>query len=221
MQTILIVEDDPTIRRELAVFLEKSGFLVKAADDFSDIVHWILNETAHLVLLDINLPCYDGYYICREVRKSSNLPIIVVTSQSGEIDELMSMNLGADDFIAKPYNTRILLARIQNVLRRAYDTPGDSVVTVRDVSLHLNSGVVSIQGNARELTKNEAGILRLLMAHRGEIVSRDTIMTELWQSDAFVDDNTLTVNINRLRKKLDEIGAAEFISTKRGQGYMV
>ena len=221
MQTILIVEDDPVIRRELAIFLGKYGFLVKAAEEFSDIVDWILSETAHLVLLDINLPCYEGYYICREVRKRSNVPIIVVTSQSGEIDELMSMNLGADDFIAKPYNTSILLARIQNVLRRTYENSESSAITVRDVSLQLGSGIVGAQGGMRELTKNEAGILRLLMARQGEIVSRDTIMTELWQSDEFVDDNTLTVNINRLRKKLDEIGAAEFISTKRGQGYMV
>ena len=221
MQTVLIVEDDDTIRRELVIFLEKYGFLVKAADDFTDIVDWILAEKAHLVLLDINLPFYDGHYICREIRKSSNVPIIVVTSRSDEIDELMSMNLGADDFITKPYNTSILLARIQNVLRRAHGKNDESLIHVRDVSLNMNTGIVSFQNNTRELTKNEARILRLLMSNSGKIVSRDKIMTELWQSDEFVDDNTLTVNINRLRKKLDEIDAVDFINTKRGRGYMV
>jgi DNA-binding response OmpR family regulator len=221
MQTILIVEDDRIIRRELTVFLEKYGFLVKATDDFSDVANWVLGEDAHLVLLDINLPLYDGYHICREIRKSSDIPVIVVTSQSGEADELMSMNLGADDFIVKPYNTRILLARIQNVLRRAYGNTENAIISVRDVRLNLNNSVVSCQNSARELTKNELRILRLLMAREGEIISRDKIMTELWQSDEFVDDNTLTVNINRLRKKLAEIGAVDFISTKRGQGYMV
>jgi DNA-binding response OmpR family regulator len=217
----LIVEDDRTIRQELTVFLEKYGFLVKSTDDFSGVANWVLGEGAHLVLLDINLPYYDGYHICREIRKSSDIPIIVVTSQTGEADELMSMNLGADDFIVKPYNTRILLARIQNVLRRAYGNADSAIVTVRDVRLNLSNSVVSCKNNTQELTKNEVRILRLLMAHKGEIISRDKIMAELWQSDEFVDDNTLTVNINRLRKKLDEIGAADFISTKRGQGYMV
>ncbi|GHU66412.1 DNA-binding response regulator [Clostridia bacterium] len=222
MQTILIVEDDETIRRELAVLIERYGFAAKAADKFDDIVNWILSEKAHLVLLDINLPYFDGHHICREIRKNSNVPIIVVTSQSGETDELMSMNLGADDFVAKPYNTRILLARIQNVLRRAYGDPEESAeVTVRGLSLNLNNSSVSHGDGTRELTKNEVRILRLLMAHAGTIVSREKIMTELWQSDEFVDDNTLTVNINRLRKKLAEIGAAGFIGTKKGQGYMI
>jgi DNA-binding response OmpR family regulator len=221
MQKILIVEDDQIIRRELTVFLEKYGFLVKATDDFNEVANWVLSENAHLVLLDINLPFYDGHHICREIRKNSSIPIIVVTSQSGEVDELMSMNLGADDFIVKPYNTRILLARIQNVLRRAHGSNENSIINVRGVRLNLNSSVVSFHSNTRELTKNEVRVLRLLMTREGEIISRDKIMTELWQSDEFVDDNTLTVNINRLRKKLDEIGAADFISTKRGQGYMV
>jgi DNA-binding response OmpR family regulator len=221
MYTILIIEDDQTIRRELTVFLERYGYTIKAAAEFGDIIQWINGENAHLILLDINLPHFDGHYICREIRKHSSVPIIVVTSQSGETDELMSMNLGADDFVTKPYNTHILLARIQNVLRRVYENSDNNIIDSHGVRLNISAGAVSVGEQTAELTKNEARILHLLMARKERIVSRETIMTELWQSDEFVDDNTLTVNINRLRKKLGDIGAGGFIVTKRGQGYMV
>ena len=222
MNEILIIEDDAIIRAELKTLLEKYGYLVSAPDDFSDIVNEALNAASGLILLDLGLPYYDGHHICREIRKASSVPIIVVTSRNTETDELMSLHLGADDFITKPYNTQILLTRIENVLRRAYGgNQTETVLTAEGLSLNLENSTLSFNGQTLELTKNEVRILRLLMRNQGKIISRDQIMAELWQSDEFVDDNTLTVNINRLRKKLSEIGAAELIQTKRGQGYIV
>ncbi|MDR3091143.1 MAG: response regulator transcription factor [Clostridiales bacterium] len=221
MQTILIIEDDQTIRRELELLLEKYGYAVKTTDDFSNAAEWILRQQAHLVLLDINLPYYDGFHICREIRKNATIPIIIVTSRSGDIDELMGMNLGADDFVRKPYNVQVLLARIENVLRRANGAQTEDLLRAGELALNLSNSTVNSGEQSRELTKNELRILRLLMKNQGKILSRDQIMLELWQSDEFVDDNTLTVNIGRLRKKLEEIGAGGLIQTKRGQGYML
>ncbi|GHU97029.1 DNA-binding response regulator [Clostridia bacterium] len=221
VQTILIIEDDQTIRRELEILLEKYGYAVKTTDDFSDAAAWILRQQAQLVLLDVNLPYYDGFHICREIRKNSAIPIIVVTSRSGDIDELMGMNLGADDFVRKPYNIQVLLARIENVLRRAGGNQTEDVLLAGELALNLGNSTVNLGGRSQELTKNELRILRLLMKNRGKIISRDQIMLELWQSDEFVDDNTLTVNIGRLRKKLEELGAEGLIQTKRGQGYLL
>jgi DNA-binding response OmpR family regulator len=219
---ILIIEDDATIRAELKTMLEKYGYSVAAPDDFTDIANTALTAAPNLILLDLGLPYHDGHRICREIRKSSLVPIIVVTSRNTETDELMSLHLGADDFVAKPYNTQILLTRIENVMRRAYcGNQAETVITVEGVSLNPESSTLSFDGQTEELTKNETRILTLLMKNRGKIISRDRIMTELWQSDEFVDDNTLTVNVNRLRKKLAEIGMAELIQTKRGQGYMI
>ncbi|MDR2519567.1 MAG: response regulator transcription factor [Eubacteriaceae bacterium] len=221
MQTVLIVEDDQTIRRELEILLEKYGYAAKATDDFSNAAAWILQQQAHLVLLDINLPYCDGLHICREIRKNSAIPIIIVTSRSGDVDELMGMSLGADDFVRKPYNIQVLLARIENVLRRASAGQMDDILRVGEIALNLGNGTISLGKQSLELTKNELRVLRLLMKNQGKIVSREQIMLELWQSDEFVDDNTLTVNIGRLRKKLGEIGAEGLIQTKRGQGYML
>ena len=222
MRTILIVEDDPTIRAELKTLLEKYDYAVAAPDDFGDIAATALTLAPSLILLDLGLPHEDGFHICREIRKRSSVPIIVVTSRDTEIDELMSIHLGADDFITKPYHSQILLARIENLLRRAYggEQP-ETPLTAKGVSLNPYDSTVSFSGQTRELTKNEVRIMRLLMKNQGKIISRDQIMTELWQSDEFVDDNTLTVNINRLRKKLSEIGMEDFIQTRRGQGYIV
>ncbi|MDR0862352.1 MAG: response regulator transcription factor [Oscillospiraceae bacterium] len=216
MRSILIIEDDRTIREELKFLLEKYGYAVSAAEDFGDIVTFALAENPNLILLDINLPFYDGYYVCRELRKRTKTPIIVVTSRSGDIDELMSMNLGADDFVTKPYNTQILLARIEAVLNRAF---GAATLRHGELVLDVARSAVTFGQRGVELTKNELKIMRLLLMSGGAIVSRDEMMNELWQSNEFVDDNTLTVNINRLRKKLADIGAADGIKTKRGQGY--
>ena len=222
MNTILIIEDDVIIRAELKNLLERYDYSVTAPDDFSGIVNTAIAVKPKLILLDLVLPHQDGHHICREIRKKSDVPIIVVTSRNTEMDELMSMHLGADDFITKPYNTQILLARIENVLRRAYGSSQvETFLTVKGLSLDMESGAVSFGNQTQALTKNEVRILRLLMKNQGKIISRDQIMTELWQSDEFVDDNTLTVNINRLRKKLCEIGVSDLIQTKRGQGYII
>ncbi|MTM42981.1 response regulator, partial [Turicibacter sanguinis] len=170
----------------------------------------------------INLPVFDGYYICKEVRKSSDVPIIVVTSRDSELDELMSMNLGADDFITKPYNTQILLARISSILKRTYGSLSASeTLCYKGLTLNLSNGSITYEQKTMELTKNELKILGCLIKNQGQIVSRDVLMEHLWKSDLFVDDNTLSVNVTRLRKKLEEIGLKDAIETRRGLGYIM
>jgi DNA-binding response OmpR family regulator len=221
LASIFIVEDDAKIRNELIKLLEKYGYTCNASDDFAQMTEVILQYKPQLVLLDINLPVYDGFYLCREIRRQCQIPIIVVTSRDSDIDELMSMNLGADDFITKPYNTQILLARISSVLKRAYPSDPVSVLTDRGLELDISRSAVRFEGNEVELSKNELRILHLLMCNKDRIISREEIMNDLWQSEEFVDDNTLTVNINRLRKKLDGIGVHDYLITRRGQGYLV
>lgn len=221
MAKIFIVEDDIALREELSLFLSSYGYECESSDDFQNMRECVLACKADLILLDLNLPHYDGHYICREIRQHSGVPIIVVTSRNHEMDELMSMNLGADDFITKPYNTQVLLAHIQAVLRRSSCTSDQQMMRYEGVTLNLGKSTVCFQEKEMELTKNELRILALLMNNKGVIVSRDEIMDELWQTDSFIDDNTLTVNINRLRKKLEDLGIREFIQTKRGQGYRV
>ena len=218
---IILVEDNQKIKKELCEFLGRYDYETKALNNFENIVEDILKEGADLVLLDINLPVYDGYYICRAVREKSDVPIIVVTSRDSEMDELMSMNLGADDFISKPYNTQILVARISSLLKRTKHVKEDWQITHKGLLINLSNSTACHGEEQIELSKNELKILSVLMKHKEEIVSRDNLMEELWQSNEFVDDNTLTVNINRLRKKLDSIGLADYIVTKRGQGYLV
>ena len=216
---ILIIEDDAVIRTELKILLEKYGYTVIITEDFGNMEKLVAESNPHLVLLDINLPVYDGYHICKEIRKTSKVPVIVVTSRDSDMDELMSMNLGADDFITKPYNTQILLARISAILSRVYSTESANVLTFAGLLLDMGKSTITYKDRSIELTKNELRILTMLMKNKGAITSRDDIMNELWQSDEFVDENTLTVNINRLRKKLHEIGAINILKTKRGQGY--
>lgn len=218
---IFIIEDEEKIRLELSTFLNRYGYETSYSDDFENIVEIALKEKPHIILLDINLPYYDGYYICREIRKASNVPIIVVTSRNSEIDELMSMNLGADDFITKPYNTQILLARISSIIRRAYQNVESEVFEFRRLKYNMSTSEMEFDDKKIELTKNESRILATLIKNKEKIVSRNELMKALWQSDEFVDDNTLTVNINRLRKKLEEIGAKDYLQTKRGQGYIL
>lgn len=220
MYKIVIVEDDFDIREELCNFLQKYGYEVTAPTDFQNIINIIQKENANLIILDINLPAFDGYYICRELRKTSDIPIIIVTSRDSELDELMSMNLGADDFVTKPYNTQILLARINSILKRSYNT-FQEVLNHNGISLNLSNASLSFKNNTIELTKNELKILSFLLKNKGNIVSRDSLMEYLWSSDYFVDDSTLTVNITRLRKKLEDIGIEDLIQTKRGLGYIV
>lgn len=222
MKKIIIIEDDEVIREELQNFLKKYGYEVKAPVDFNNIIKYVENENANLILLDINLPVYDGYYICREIRKMSDVPIIVVTSRDSDADELMSMNLGADDFITKPYNTDILLARIANIFKRTYgNSKNNNILNYRDFRLNLSNATVNYKNKSFELTKNEVKILSYLINNKGKIVKRDSLMEYLWKSDYFVDDSTLTVNINRLRKKFEDEGIGNPIETRRGLGYIM
>jgi DNA-binding response OmpR family regulator len=221
MARIVVVEDDEPIRVELAKLLERNGYEVVAPTSFADVSRQVLDAAGDLVLLDLNLPSVDGTVVCRKVRAASDVPIIVVTSRTGEIDEVMCMNLGADDFVSKPYSSHVLLARIEALLRRASGGNAGALVEHGGVSVDLSCSTASANGRTVELTKNELRILAFLMRHAGKIVPRETIMCELWDSDAFVDDNTLTVNINRLRQTLARIGVDDYLVTHRGQGYSV
>lgn len=222
MKKIMIIEDDEVIREELQNFLQRYGYDVKAPIDYINIMQYVENENADLILLDINLPVFDGYYICREIRKNSDVPIIIVTSRDNEVDELMSMNLGADDFITKPYNTEILLARITNIMKRTYGSSKTSnMLSYMDFHLNLSNASVMYKDQVIELTKNEVKILSYLINNKGNIVNREFLMEHLWKSDYFVDDGTLTVNITRLRKKLEELGIENPIETRRGLGYIM
>lgn len=221
MALIYVVEDDAAIRGELVEVLERNGFEVAAATAFDHVVEDILAAQPALVLLDLTLPGTDGQFICRELRASSDVPLIVLTSRVTEIDEVMSMTMGADDFVAKPYRARVLVARIQALLRRTSDAEGKSTLEHNGLTLDLSRSVARAAGGEVELTKNEMRILALLMRRAGTIVSREALMRDLWDSDAFVDDNTLTVNINRLRATLEKIGVSGYLTTHRGRGYAV
>ncbi|WP_195468818.1 response regulator transcription factor [Clostridium sp. D43t1_170807_H7] len=222
MNKIFIVEDEKTIREELSIFLSRYGYKIEAPDNFENIIDKIKDSDPDLILLDINLPIFDGYYICREIRKFSEVPIIVVTSRNSDVDELMSMNLGADDFITKPYNTHILVARIEAILKRVnrnsnvYD-----IIEYNGMKVNLSNGTVSYSDKIIEITKNELKIISYLIKNKGKIVSREELMNYLWDCEMFIDDNTLSVNVTRIRKKLAEIGLSNIIETRRGLGYIV
>lgn len=218
---IFVVEDETEICKELSVLLQKYGYAYESSADFAHITDHILKAEADLVLLDINLPYQDGYTICREIRKQSDIPIIVLTSRNTDFDELMSLNIGADDFISKPYNAQVLIARIQKILKRTYEAQVNSVLIHKGLTINLLKATASYGDKEVDLTKNELGILRLLVVNKGNVIPRDAIIDELWQSDEFIDENTLNVNIVRLRKKLSEIGAPDYLETKRGLGYKV
>ena len=222
MTKILVVEDDHQIQQELVLLLQRNGFEAQALMSFESVPQQIIAAHPDLVLLDLNLPGIDGQQICREVRQLSNVPIIVVTSRNTDLDELMVLSLGADDFIAKPYNTQILLMHITSVLRRTNsDVTTGTKLSHAGVTLDSSSCKVSANQKSVELTKNELRILSLLMQNAGTVVSRQRIQEELWQSDEFVDDNTLTVNISHLRNTLASIGVEDFVMTRRGLGYVI
>lgn len=218
---IFIIEDEPAIREELTQFLEKYGYQCRSSEDFHNITECALSSGAELILVDINLPYQDGFQVCREIRQQSNIPIIVLTSRTSDFDELMSLNIGADDFISKPYNAQVLLARIQKLLARTYEVQNNMILIHKGLALNLLKAEISYNGQKKTLTKNEMGILRLLMVNKGNIIPRDAIIDELWQSEEFIDENTLNVNIVRLRKTLVEIGLPDYLETKRGLGYCV
>lgn len=219
MEKIIIIEDNKDLKDELIDFLSRYGYEAYGPEKFDNIIDIVLKDNADLILLDINLPYYDGYYICREIRKVKNTPIIIVTSRNSDMDEIMSMNLGADDFVTKPYNTQVLLARIASLLRRTSGGKYQEILEHKGLKLNVTTGVMEFNNSTVDLTKNEIKILSCLIKNKGVIVARDELMDYLWNSDMFVDENTLSVNIARLRKKLDSIGFKDAIETKRGIGY--
>ena len=222
MQKILIIEDDEKLREELETFLNRNGFIATSLKKFDNAVADILEIKADLLLIDINLPYTDGEFICKEIRKTSNVPIIMVTSRDNEMDELLSLNYGADQYVKKPYNIQILLAKIVGLLKRNQNA-GNNPDKIDCGSFILNTAgrIIEKEYKKIELTKNEYKILEYLVLHRQQVISRDEIMDYLWESEEFVDDNTLNVNIKRLRTKLEELGIINQIETRRGQGYIL
>lgn len=222
MYRIMIIEDEAGIARAVKEHLEKWGFDVYCVDDFRNVLLEYSSFSPHLVLLDISLPFFNGYYWCNEIRKTSETPIIFLSSASDNMNIVMAMNMGGDDFIPKPFDFNVLMAKIQALLRRTYDFTGQvSCIEHRGAVLNLSDASLSLGGEKIELTKNEFKILQTLMENKGKVVSREMFMNRLWKTDSFIDENTLTVNVARLRKKLDNAGLKEFISTKVGMGYII
>ncbi|HEL9638336.1 TPA: response regulator transcription factor [Streptococcus suis] len=220
MQKILLIEDDKTIRQLVAKNLINWGYQVQEVKDFQTVLEQMEEFQPHLILLDIGLPFFNGYYWCQEIRKTSRVPIMFLSSHDQPMDIVMAINMGADDYVTKPFEMTVLLAKIQGLLRRTYDFVGEqSLLWFEEISLDLKTMQVSYGQVVEELTRNEFQILRVLFEHGKEVVSREELMRELWNSDIFVDDNTLSVNIALLRKKLAELGLPDVIATKKGVGY--
>lgn len=222
MQNILIVEDDEKLSKELEKFLSQNGYEASRITNFENVINDILNSKCNMVLLDINLPGNNGEYICKEVRKTSDVPIVMITSVDSELDELISLNYGADDYITKPFNLQILLAKIATILKRTSSNNKDQTkINCENFILNLSKSTIEKDRKEIELTKNEFKILYYLVQNRGKIVSREELMNYLWDSEMFVDDNTLTVNITRIRNKLEEVNLKDILETRRGQGYIL
>lgn len=222
MYKIFLAEDDEVICSLVKKHLESWGYKVYAAEDFSDIMGEFVRVDPQLVILDLKLPCYNGFHWCDEIRRVSQVPVIFLSSAADNMNMVMAMSRGADDFIPKPFHLEVLSAKVQAILRRAYSFgAGANLLERGGAVLNLGSGDLSFQGRSVSLTRNELKILNLLFSQAGNVVSREDIMQMLWENDDFVDDNTLTVNINRLRRKLEEIGLGNMILTKKGRGYMI
>lgn len=222
MYKIMLIEDDMTIANAIADHLLKWGYEAKYITNFQDIKEEVIRFDPHLILLDIYLPFFNGFYWCNEIRQISKVPIVFLSSASDNMNIIMAMNMGGDDFIAKPVDLTVLTAKIQAILRRTYSFQGQlNVMEHKGVVLNLSDMTVTHSGEKVELTKNEFRILQLLMENIGRAITRQGIMERLWENDSFVDDNTLTVNINRLRKKLEDVGVTEYIVTKKGIGYII
>lgn len=222
MSKILIIEDDEKLRKELEIFLNKNGYEATSLENFENPVKDAIEINSDLILLDINLPNIDGEYILKEIRKVSNVPIIMITSKDNELDELISLNYGADQYVTKPFNLQILLAKIAGLLRRSKLTDtNQNKIDCQDFILNVSKSMLEKENTQIELTKNELKILYFLVSKRGQIVSREEIINYLWESESFIDDNTLTVNMKRLRTKLEEVELQDLIETRRGQGYIL
>ena len=222
MYRILIVEDDAVIASSMKKGLEVWGYEVECVSDFKNVLSDFARIDPQLVLLDISLPFYNGYHWCGEIRKFSKVPIMFISSASDNMNIVMAMNMGGDDFIAKPFDLNVLTAKVQALLRRTYDFAGtSSLLEHRGAILNVSDGTFTYDGEKVELSRNELKILQVLMENSGKVVSRDTLMVKLWETDSFVDENTLSVNVNRLRRKLESLGLTDFITTRKGLGYLV
>ena len=222
MYKILIVEDDRPMADAMAKQILSWGYEVRCVQDFQNVMGEFTAFDPHLVLLDIGLPFFNGYHWCEQVRKISNVPVIFISSASDSMNIVMAMTMGGDDFLPKPVDLTVMTAKIQAVLRRAYDMGGKiPVLEHKGAVLNLNDASLTYNGTRVELTKNEFRILQTLMENKGKVVSRETLMTRLWQMDSYVEENTLTVNVTRLRKKLEDAGLHDFIATRIGAGYIV
>ena len=220
MYRIFVVEDDGTIARMVRTGLEQWGYTVRCAENFDRVDQDFAEFDPQLVLLDISLPRYNGYHWCGEIRRASKVPVVFLSSAADNMNIVMAMNMGGDDFIAKPFDMNVLVAKVQAILRRTYDFGAPAhLLPCAGGMLNPESSLLHLNGENISLTRNELRILQLLLEHRGQIVSRGDLMTRLWESDSFVDENTLTVNIARLRKKLEDAGVHELIRTKKGEGY--
>ena len=222
MYKILIVEDDRIIADNVCEQLLKWGYDVKIADDFNDVLKIFVKYEPQLVLMDIGLPYFNGYHWCMQIRNISKVPVIFMSSMSDNMNIVMAINMGGDDFVAKPFDLSVLTAKIQALLRRTYDLSGKvPMLEHRGAILNLYDTTMTYNGEKIELTKNEFRILQTLMENKGRVVSRDTLMTKLWETDNYIEENTLTVNVGRLRKKLEKAGMEGFIKTKVGGGYII
>lgn len=223
MFTILIVEDEKKISEIVATDLKNWGYATHVIEDFQKVEEVFLSIQPHLIILDINLPYYNGFYWCERIRRHSNIPIIFLSSRTEEMDMMMALNMGGDDFIQKPFSMEMLVTKVHSLLRRTYTYHNAEmdIIKHREMTLHLKKSVVCIDDKEIELTRNEFKILCILLEHKNEIVERDEIMRVLWEDENFIDDNTLTVNVNRLRRKLSDNGIVDYIETKKGQGYML
>ena len=220
MYKIFMVEDDEIIARSIREHLQAWNYDVCCVEDFSNVVAEFVRFDPQLVLMDITLPFFNGYHWCSEIRKISKVPVIFLSSAADNMNIVMAVNMGADDFIPKPFDLEVLTVKIQAMLRRSYDFAGTgSMLEHKGAILNLNETTLTYQEQKIELTKNEFRILEILMENKEKVVSRETLMTKLWESDNYVDENTLSVNVNRLRKKLEALGLVEFILTKKGIGY--
>lgn len=222
MYKILIVEDDLIIAKTIKNHIESWGFEAESVTNFKDVLSTFVSYDPQLVLLDISLPFFNGYHWCSEIRKVSKVPIIFISSSSDNMNIVMAINMGGDDFIAKPFDLNVLTAKVQALLRRTYDFAGQTnLIEHKGAILNTSDSTLTYNGKKVELSKNDNKILQTLLENKGKSVSRDVIMTRLWETDSYIDDNTLTVNITRLRKKLQDIDLPNFIKTKKGIGYLV
>ncbi len=221
---IFIIEDDQALSNEIKLALSKWGYSVGQVNDFENITNEVLDGNPKLILMDINLPSYDGFYWCSQIRNFMKVPIIFISSRDNDMDIIMSINMGGDDYITKPFSPQVLVAKIQAILRRTYSYNNDlksDVIKFKDIILNIVEGKLYFKGEDIDLTKNELKIMNILMSNQEKIVSREEIIEELWDTDEFISENTLTVNVNRLRKKLNSIGLEDVIETKKGQGYII